>query len=83
MDAARHGRGVALTNSLIAATDLAAGRLVEVGKGNDSFAPSIIGIYHFITRADRWDGALIRRFRQWLVSAILKEHPQLAPLTKT
>lgn len=83
MEAARHGRGIALTNFLIAASDLAAGRLIEVGKDNASFTPPLVGIYHFITKADRWDSAMIRRFRQWLAAAIIKEHPQLKPLTTT
>lgn len=77
LDAARYGRGVALTNSLIGADDIAAGRLVEVGKGCDSFTPQAAGIYQFIAKADRWDAALIRRFRHWLVSTIAKEHPEL------
>ena len=81
MEAARHGRGIALTNVLIAASDLTAGRLVEVGKDNASFKPPLVGIYHFITKADRWDSATIRRFRQWLAAAIIKEHPQFKPLT--
>jgi LysR family transcriptional regulator, glycine cleavage system transcriptional activator len=77
LDAARYGRGVALASYLIAADDLAAGRLVEVGKGNDSFQPYATGIYHFIAKQDRWDSVLIRKFRQWLLAAVRKEYPQL------
>lgn len=77
LDAARHGQGVAITNSLIAADDLGAGRLIEIGRGHASFEPRAKGIYHFIAKTERWDTALIRRFRQWLTSTVAKEHPEL------
>lgn len=76
LDAARYGRGIALTNYLIAAADLADGSLVDVGKGNASFEPQTMGTYRLVARADRWDAALIRHFRQWLVSAIAADRPQ-------
>jgi DNA-binding transcriptional LysR family regulator len=76
LDAARYGNGVALTNSLIAAADIAAGRLVEVGKDCSSFMPPSVGVYQFIARADRWDSQVIRCFRQWLISTFAKDHPQ-------
>lgn len=78
MDAARYGHGIALTNSLIAADDIAAGRLVEVGRDCDSFKPQATGVYKFIAKADRWDAPLIRRFRHWLVAAIAQEFPPAA-----
>jgi DNA-binding transcriptional LysR family regulator len=81
LDAARYGRGVALTNSLIVAEQIAAGQLVEVGQDCDSFKPQTVGLYQFITKADRWDAALIRRFRHWLTSTIAKEHPHLRALS--
>lgn len=77
MDAARHGRGIALTNHLVAADDLAAGRLVEVGKGDPRFQPYTCGDYVFVARADRWESSLVRRFRQWLVQTVGRELPQL------
>jgi len=77
LDAARHGRGIALTNHLVGADDLAAGRLVEVGKGVDSFQPYTVGTYRLIARADRWDAPLIRRFRQWLLATVAQELPHL------
>lgn len=80
LDAARYGRGVALTNSLIAVDDLAAGRLVEVGKGLETFLPYAMGHYLFVARSDRWDASLIRRFRHWLISTIATEHPELRTL---
>lgn len=77
LDAARHGRGAALTNQLIAADDIAAGRLVEIGQDLPSFQPKAMGIYYFIAKADRWDSPLIRRFRHWIAATISKQHPQL------
>jgi len=77
LDAARYGQGIAITNSLIAADDMGAGRLIEVGRGHASFSPPAAGVYHFIAKAERWDTPLIRRFRQWLASTIAKEHPEL------
>ena len=72
LDAALHGRGIALVNHLVAADDLAAGRLAEIGKGLDSFLPRAEGLYLFIARADRWDAPLIRRYRRWLIDTIAK-----------
>lgn len=77
MDAARHGRGIALSNHLVAADDLAAGRLVEVGKAEAQFQPYTLGDYAFVARADRWDMSLVRRFREWLTQAVGRELPQL------
>lgn len=73
LDAARYGRGIALTNCLVGADDLASGRLVEVGKDNESFRPHTLGVYHLIARADRWDATVIRRFREWLLASIAKD----------
>ncbi len=75
LDAARYGRGVSLTNMLIAADDIAAGRLIEVGGDLASFTPKAMGAYQFVAKADRWDANLIRRFRYWLASTIAREHP--------
>jgi LysR family glycine cleavage system transcriptional activator len=80
LDAARHGRGLALTNHLIAADDLTNGSLIDVGKGNASFEPQTMGTYRLVARADRWDAALIRHFRQWLVAAIASDRPRLQAL---
>jgi hypothetical protein len=60
---------------LIAADDIAAGRLIEVGGDLASFTPKAMGAYQFVAKADRWDANLIRRFRHWLVSTIAREHP--------
>jgi LysR family transcriptional regulator, glycine cleavage system transcriptional activator len=73
IDAARHGRGIALANHLVAADDLASGRLIEIGTKLDSFQPRIDGVYLLIARADRWDASLIRRFRQWLTTTLAED----------
>ena len=81
LDAARHGRGIALTNHVIAADDLEKGRLVEVGRGNPAFQPYAVAVYRLIARNDRWDAPLIRSFRQWLVADLEKELPRLHALS--
>jgi LysR family transcriptional regulator, glycine cleavage system transcriptional activator len=78
LDAAIHGRGVALSNFMVVAGELASGRLVEIGKGNASFQPYSDGIYYFIARADRWDAPLIRRYRRWLIEAIAADSSQVS-----
>ncbi|WP_157218060.1 LysR substrate-binding domain-containing protein [Flavisphingomonas formosensis] len=75
LDAAKHDRGVALANHLLAGDDLRSGQLVEIGVGEAAFQPYSLGVYHFITRADRWDQSLIRRFRLWLTHAMSKIPP--------
>ncbi|HUD50876.1 LysR substrate-binding domain-containing protein [Parvibaculum sp.] len=73
LDAARRGRGIALGNHLIAADDIAAGRLVEVGAGLFEHIP--LGAYLFVARADRWNAPQIARFRHWLLAAVAAEVP--------
>jgi len=77
LHAACQGRGIALANYVIASEDLAAGRLVDVGAGNDSFQPQAMGTYFFIAKASRWDSSLIRRFRDWLTDAVRADFPDL------
>jgi DNA-binding transcriptional LysR family regulator len=72
LDAAIHGRGVALINSLIADSFLQSGQLVEVGKDNPAFQPYAEGKYLIYSRADRWDTPLIRRYRRWLIDTLGK-----------
>ena len=76
LDAARRGRGIALGNHLIAADDLAAGRLVEVGVDLPDFHPMPLGSYLLVAREDRWRAAPIARFRQWLLAAVAREMPK-------
>jgi DNA-binding transcriptional LysR family regulator len=80
LDAARHGRGIALTNHLVVGDDIEAGRLAEVGRGLDSFQPYSTGVYRLVARTERWDAPLVRRFRQWLVDTIARELPRAATL---
>jgi DNA-binding transcriptional LysR family regulator len=72
LDAAIHGRGVALINYLIADSFLQSGELIEVGKGNPAFQPYAEGKYLIYSRADRWDTPLIRRYRRWLIDTLGK-----------
>ena len=73
LDAARRDRGIALTNHLVAADDLASGDLVDVGTAEAGFTPISLGSYVFMARSDRWGAWSIRRFRQWLLRAIREE----------
>lgn len=70
LDAGKRGGGIALSNHFVAADDIEAGHLLEVGKGLPGFEPMPIGTYLFIARADRWDALPIATFRDWLVKAI-------------
>lgn len=80
LDAARRDRGIALTNHLVAADDLASGDLVEVGADGPAFSPISLGSYVFMARADRWSAWSIRRFRQWLLRAIRQELAELSDI---
>jgi LysR family transcriptional regulator, glycine cleavage system transcriptional activator len=73
--AARRGRGVALSNALVAGEDIASGRLIEIGAGNCAFPAVTPWAYTFAARTDRWDARPIRRFREWLIAAINDELP--------
>jgi DNA-binding transcriptional LysR family regulator len=73
LDAARHGRGIALTNRLVGADDISAGRLVEVGRDLPTFQPYVTGTYRLIARIDRWESPLVRRFRDWLVLHVQRD----------
>jgi DNA-binding transcriptional LysR family regulator len=66
LDAAKYGRGVALSNSLIIKDELENGQLIHVGADNPSFANNITGSYLFMAREDRWNWLPIRNFRTWL-----------------
>ncbi|MEM6486113.1 MAG: LysR substrate-binding domain-containing protein [Pseudomonadota bacterium] len=71
--AARQGRGVALTNRLVAAPDLGAGTLVEIGAGKPEFGPVMPWTYWFFARVDRWNNPSLLRFREWLFQAVGKD----------
>ena len=70
LDAARRGRGIALTNHLVAGDDLEAGTLVDIGAGNRLLAPRPLGVYQLVARADRWDIGPVKRFRIWLMHTL-------------
>jgi DNA-binding transcriptional LysR family regulator len=77
LEAARHGRGVALINYLVVAEELKQRQLVDIGAGLDSFEPPAMGILQFVARSERWDALPIRSFRDWLTTTIAKDHPEL------
>ncbi len=75
MAAAQRGRGIALTNRLVAGEDIARGRLVQVGAGNTNFPLVTIWTYILAARTDRWDSIPIRSFREWLLEMVKRELP--------
>jgi DNA-binding transcriptional LysR family regulator len=77
LEAARRGRGIALTDELTVASDLKEGRLVAIGRGSARFASSVSGTWQFVASADRWETGQIARFRGWLLSTLGKEYPHL------
>jgi DNA-binding transcriptional LysR family regulator len=68
--AAREGQGAVLTNAFLAAEDLQAGRLVELGCGLQSFSPQQLGAYYLTAREDEWTMPSVARFRDWLMATI-------------
>lgn len=69
LDAARHGRGIALANSLTTRNDIENGILIDISKNQPSFAPTY-GYYTLFARRDRWNQKLVRSFRSWLKFAL-------------
>lgn len=69
VDAARQGRGIALTNRFLAHDELAAGGVVEIQlpDARDSIR---LGSYLLFARTDRWSNQSISRFRHWLTAGI-------------
>jgi DNA-binding transcriptional LysR family regulator len=80
LDAARHGRGIALANPVTAGADLESGSLIDIGRDNPDFAPRL-GRYTLYARRDRWNDPLLRRFRKWATSAVLADYPALKSAT--
>ena len=72
LDAARHGRGIALSNKLVANGDLSDNRLEEVGAHSEQFENKVLGNYLFMARSDRWSHPAIERFRKWLGRELTK-----------
>jgi len=71
--AARRGRGIALSNQLVAREDLESGVLVEIGCGNDQFKKVSLWTYWFIARSDRWESKAVSQFRDWLQARVQAE----------
>jgi DNA-binding transcriptional LysR family regulator len=71
MDAARRGRGIGLVNELVAADEIATGRLVRVDC-DSGFKQIALGAYILAARADRWNDVPVRRFREWILGAVSK-----------
>lgn len=61
IEAARLGQGVALANEALAADDIAAGALVEIGRSDIR-----LGGYYLVAAARRWQDADISAVRDWL-----------------
>ncbi|MBV7255285.1 LysR family transcriptional regulator [Pacificimonas sp. WHA3] len=72
MDAAEHGNGIALSNTLVAREELNEGALINIGKDNPAFEPKI-GQYVLVARRDRWNDSLVRRFRSWLKRRVSRD----------
>ena len=70
LEAARHGQGVALANTVLVRDDLASGRLREVGQSE-----VFLGAYEFMARRDRWNDAPLRQFRLWLQTELRRDAP--------
>ncbi|HMB59885.1 MAG TPA: LysR substrate-binding domain-containing protein [Xanthomonadales bacterium] len=75
LDAARRGRGIALTNQFVVTGDLKTGQLIELEGSKTPFEHLSMGSYMFVAKRDRWNVRPIRRFREWLVDEIAKEPP--------
>lgn len=83
LDAALHGRGVALVNSLVGQGFFKTGDLVEIGRGNPAFQPYAMGRYYVLASADRWETPLIRKYMRWLTRELAQDiaafHEQSGP----
>jgi DNA-binding transcriptional LysR family regulator len=66
VDAARRGRGVALSNPFLLGDDLASERLVSVLRRAET--SGVMGAYVLTGRKDRWQRPAMVRFRRWLLS---------------
>ncbi|KQZ76782.1 LysR family transcriptional regulator [Sphingopyxis sp. Root214] len=66
--AARAGRGIALASNYLVEQDLADGTLVELKFPGNRRA--VIGSYMLVTREDRWDYPVVRRFRRFLQAKV-------------
>ncbi|MBF9234480.1 LysR substrate-binding domain-containing protein [Microvirga alba] len=67
IEAARLGQGVAIANEVLAADDLASGRLIEIGRTKIE-----LGAYYFIAPRARWDEPDIAKLRGWVRGLITR-----------
>lgn len=71
IEAAVHGKGIALANDLLVRDDLACGRLVKVPVGTTACVPEAqLGGYVFIASEAKWRTPTIQIFRRWLTDEI-------------
>lgn len=73
LDAALHGRGVALVNGLVGQAFLDSGELVEIGRGEPAFQPYSFGKYYVLVGADRKDTPLVRRYLRWFTAELARD----------
>ena len=74
LDAALHGRGIALVNHLVAADNLSEAICSRSARIWTAFFHGR-GHLSFHRPRDRWDAPLIRRYRRWLIDTIAKSLP--------
>lgn len=79
VEAARAGAGVALANIFLAGDDIAAGRLVEVGRGH--LTGVSLGAYMLYARADRWQSETVAEFYRWMVAEVDRTRSDAQPVS--
>lgn len=74
IEAAIHGRGMALANDFLVKDDLASGVLVKVTVADTGDTPeTTLGGYCFFTTETRWGSPIIGLFRRWLQDEVRRE----------
>ena len=69
LDAARNGRGIALSNPLVAGADLESSRLVDV-LGSIGLTTQTFGIYGMTVRPEQRHSTLVEDFHVWLTNRL-------------
>ena len=70
---AREGRGVALSNAILAADDLASGRVVRLTARSAPLRDVALGAYVLRAHAQHWHNRPMRGLARWLRTEFLKE----------
>ena len=70
---AREGRGVALSNAILAADDLAAGRIVRLTTRSTPFRDVALGAYVLRAHAQHWHNKPMRGLARWLRAEFMAE----------